>query len=424
MKQLNPDAFNDWIYNNIDDYSHRIEVYYGGAGSGKSFGAGQKILLKALNDKVNGIRKVLVIRKIQRSIKDSIWDLMKQLIREAGFINETDINKTDFEITLPNGSSFLFKGLDDEEKIKSINGITDIVIEEATELTENEFTQLNLRLRPKASNPQIYLMFNPISKKNWVYSYFFENERPENCIVVQTTYKDNKFLDQEYCKELEKLQQRNPAYYRIYALGEFATLDKLVFPVWEEKLISDSDVKDLPKWIGLDFGYVNDPSAITYGNIDDENKIIYIRGEYVKRGMLNDEIANVMIQLGLHKDKSYGDCAEQKSIAEIRRLGVNIEATEKGKDSIIHGIQWIQQYKLIVDERCFKTKEELENYTWKKDKKTGEYINEPVDTYNHTIDSIRYGLNKYIKGVMTPVILSKAEIGVVGTIKKKGYWDQ
>ena len=120
MKQLNPDAFNDWIYNNIDDYSHRIEVYYGGAGSGKSFGAGQKILLKALNDKVNGIRKVLVIRKIQRSIKDSIWDLMKQLIREAGYINETDINKTDFEITLPNGSSFLFKGLDDEEKIKSI----------------------------------------------------------------------------------------------------------------------------------------------------------------------------------------------------------------------------------------------------------------------------------------------------------------
>ena len=97
---------------------------------------------------------------------------------------------------------------------------------------------------------------------------------------------------------------------------------------------------------------------------------------------------------------------------------------EKGKDSIIHGIQWIQQYKLIVDERCFKTKEELENYTWKKDKKTGEYINEPVDTYNHTIDSIRYGLNKYIKGIMKPVIRDKAEIGVVKTIRKKGYWDQ
>lgn len=422
MKQLNPTAFNDWIFKNIDDYSHRIEVYYGGAGSGKSYGACQKMLLKALNDQVNGKRKVLVIRKIQRSIKDSIWDLHKQLLSEAGIYDDCVINKTDFEITLPNGSVYLFKGLDDEEKIKSINGITDIIIEEATELNENEFTQLNLRLRPKASNPQIYLMFNPISKKNWVYTYFFDNDPPENCIIVQTTYKDNRFLDPEYCKELEKLQLRNPAYYRIYALGEFATLDKLVFPVWEQKIISDEEVKGLAKWIGLDFGYVNDPSAITWGNIDDVNKIIFIRGEYVKRGMLNDEIANTMISLALHKDKSYGDCAEQKSIAEIKRLGVNIEATEKGKDSIIHGIQWMNQYRIIIDERCFKTKEEFENYTWKKDKKTGEYLNEPVDTFNHTIDSIRYGLNKYIKGVAKLVIRDKAEIGFVKTIGKKGYW--
>ena len=123
--------------------------------------------------------------------------------------------------------------------------------------------------------------------------------------------------------------------------------------------------------------------------------------------MLNDEIAETMISLGLQKDKSYGDSAEPKSIAEIKLKGVNIEATEKGKDSIIHGIQWIQQYRLIVDERCYKVKEELENYTWKKDKKTGEYINEPVDTFNHTIDAIRYGLNKYIKGTRNPKVYAK-----------------
>lgn len=404
IRKLNPKAFNKWLYDIIDDYSNRIEVYYGGAGSGKSYGACQKILLKAMNNR----RRVLMIRKVGNTLKVSIWQLMLDLLAEAGIKEECKINRSDLEIELPNGSVFLFKGLDDPEKIKSITGITDIVIEEATELIEDEFTQLNLRLRPKEDNPQIYLMFNPISKKNWVYSYFFgEEANLENTLVIQTTYKDNKFLPESYCEELERLQARNPAYYRIYALGEFATLDKLVFPYYTKKIISDDEVKGMPLWIGLDFGYVNDPSAIVNGNIDTLNKKIYIRKEYVKKGMLNDEIAEKMIALGLHKDKSYGDSAEPKSIAEIKNKGVNIEATEKGKDSIIHGIQWIGQYELIVDERCFKVIEELDNYTWKKDKKTGEYINEPVDTFNHTIDAIRYGLNKYIKGTKIPKVIQK-----------------
>lgn len=402
-RQLNPAIFNTWVYENIDDYTHRIEVYVGGAGSGKSYGATQKLLLKALKYK----RTILVIRKIQRTIKHSIWSLMLTHLRNSGYYDQCRINRSDFEIELPNGSIFIFKGLDDEEKIKSIDGITDIAVEEATELTEDEFTQLNLRLRALVDFPQIYLMFNPISKKNWVYNYFFVGEVPSNVKIIKTTYKDNRFLSPDYIAELERLQYRNPAYYRIYTLGEFATLDKLVFGTYTTKIISDDEVKGLPRWTGLDFGYVNDPSAIVSGNIDVSNKKIYVRLEYVRKGMLNDEIATTMIDLGLHKDKSYGDSAEPKSIAEIRNKNVNIEATEKGKDSVMHGIQWIQQYELIVDERCYKVIEELENYTWKKDKKTGEYVNEPVDTFNHTIDAIRYGLNKYIKGTKTPKVLSK-----------------
>ena len=402
-KRLNPAIFNDWVYKDIADYSKRIEVYYGGAGSGKSYGATQKIFLKALKHP----RKVLVIRKIQRTIKDSIWALLISHLHASGFYNACKVNKSDFEIALPNGSVFLFKGLDDPEKIKSIDGITDIVIEEATELTEDDFTQLNLRLRAAAPYLQIYLMFNPISKKNWVYDYFFVRALPINVKVVKTTYQDNKFLSDEYRQELERLKDRNPAYYRIYALGEFATLDKLVFPVYKTKIVSEDDVKGLNRWIGLDFGYINDPSAIVWGHIDTANKRIYVTGEYVRRGMKNNEIADVMRDLGLSKDKSYGDSAERKSIDEIRDKGVNIEPTEKGKDSVIHGIQWMQQHELIVDERCFKVIEELENYTWKKDKKTGEYVNEPVDTFNHTIDAIRYGLNKYIKGTKTPTVIKK-----------------
>ena len=402
-KKLNPAIFNDWIYENLTDYSHRIEVYYGGAGSGKSYGATQKVYLKALKYK----RKVLVIRKIQRTIKDSIWSVIVGHLVNSGYYDACRVNRSDFEIELPNGSIFIFKGLDDPEKIKSIDGITDIVIEEATELTEDDFTQLNLRLRALVDNLQIYLMFNPISKKNWVYDYFFVRELPLNVKVIKTTYIDNKFLSDEYRQELERLKDRNPAYYRIYCLGEFATLDKLVFPKYTTKIVSEKDIQGLKRWIGLDFGYINDPSALVWGFIDTTKKKILVTGEYVRRGMKNNEIAETMIDLGLSKDKSYGDCAERKSIDEIKDKGINIEPTEKGKDSIIHGIQWIQQYELIVDERCFKVIEELDNYTWKKDKKTGEYINEPVDTFNHTIDAIRYGLNKYIKGTKVPKVYAK-----------------
>jgi phage terminase large subunit len=402
-KQLNPAVFNDWVYNGINDYSHRIEVYYGGAGSGKSYGGTQKIYLKALKSK----RKVLVIRKIQRTIKDSIFSVMLSHLHNSGLYDLCRVSRSDLEIELPNGSIFLFKGLDDPEKIKSIDGITDIVIEEGTELTEDDFTQLNLRLRALVDDLQIYIFFNPISKKNWVYDYFFVRELPLNVKIIKTTYLDNKFLSEEYRQELERLKDRNPAYYRIYCLGEFATLDKLVFPTYTTKVIGENDINGLPRWIGADWGYVNDPSALVWGHIDTVNKKIYVCGEYVKKGMLNNEIAETMINLGLHKDKSYGDSAEPKTIAELKRYGINIEPTVKGKDSVIHGIQWIQQYELVIDNRCFKVIEELDNYTWKKDKKTGEYVNEPVDTFNHTIDAIRYGLNKYIKGNVTPKVMVK-----------------
>lgn len=402
-KKLNKSIFNEWVLKDLTDYSYRFEVYKGGAGSGKSYGATQKVFLKALKSR----RKILIIRKIQRTIKHSIWSLIITHLRNSGYFDNCSINKSDFEIELPNGSIFIFKGLDDEEKIKSIDGITDIVIEEATELTEDEFTQLNLRLRAQVDSPQIYLMFNPISRKNWVYTYFFNGNPPANARIIETTYKDNRFLSPDYEAELENLQYRNPAYYKIYTLGEFATLDKLVFSGYRTRIIRDSDIRDLPLWIGLDFGYVNDPSAIVWGYIDTAKKRLFIKGEYVRKGMLNDEIAETMIELGLAKDKSYGDSAEPKSIAEIRLKGINIESTVKGKDSVIHGIQWIQQYEIVVDERCYKVIEELDNYTWKKDKKTGDYINTPVDTFNHTIDAIRYGLNKYIKGTKTAKVRVK-----------------
>lgn len=138
---------------------------------------------------------------------------------------------------------------------------------------------------------------------------------------------------------------------------------------------------------------VNDPSAFIHCKIDTKNKRLYIVEEYVKKGMLNNEIANVIKRLGYSKEIITADSAEQKSIAEISNHDITrIRPAMKGKDSIISGIQYLNQFDIVIDERCFKTIEELDNYTWKKDKNTGEYYNEPVDTYNHCIDALRYSV--------------------------------
>lgn len=387
-------VFNRNIFEILTNYDNFTEVHYGGGSSGKSHGVIQKVVLKALKD-WKYPRRILWLRKVQSTIKDSLFEDVKDCLINFGIWDMCLWNKTDNKVELPNGAVFLFKGLDNPEKIKSIKGISDIVMEEASEFTLNDYTQLTLRLRErKHINKQIFLMFNPVSKLNWVYKYFFEHGEPmKNVMIRQTSYRDNKFLDEMTRQNLELLANRNPAYYKIYALGEFATLDKLVFPNYEKRLINKDELRHLPSYFGLDFGYVNDPSAFIHSKIDVKNKKLYIIEEYVKKGMLNNEIANVIKQLGYSKEIITADSAEQKSIAEISNHDITrIRSAMKGKDSIISGIQYLNQFDIVIDERCFKTIEELDNYTWKKDKNTGEYYNEPVDTYNHCIDALRYSV--------------------------------
>lgn len=390
-------GINNWILpiykQHLLNYNTRLNVFYGGAGSGKSYFVVQKLIIKSLTYK----RRVLVVRKIQATIKASIWHLFLEELSIMPQVIKA-VSKSDLTIELVNGSVFLFKGLDDSEKIKSIQGIDDIVIEEATELSLDDFTQLNLRLRSKNKYLQIHMMFNPVSKANWCYKYFFENDVPDDCIICQSTYKDNPYLPQEYINSLNDLKSRNPAYYKIYVNGEFATLDKLVFPTWTKRLIKQEELTDAYFWCGMDFGYTNDPTAITWGYYQPDKKNLYIIGEYTKKGLTNDKIAETLIALGLSKERIVADSAEQKSIAELRRFGITrILAATKGPDSVKNGIDCLQRCNIIIDERCIDTIEEFENYTWQKDRKSGEYINQPIDSFNHHIDSIRYGIQTVIK---------------------------
>lgn len=332
-------------------------------------------------------------------------------------------------IELPNGSQFIFKGLDDSEKVKSIQGIDDIVIEEATELVENDYIQLNLRLRSKKDNQQIHIMFNPVSKVNWVYKLFFSNKL-KGALMVKTTYKDNSFLPKAYIESIENLKETNYAMWDIYANGKFSSLDKRVFTNWE---VLDFDIHKIKmeecenvakklglnvtslmnpqgnpflknhftrkSYFGLDFGYTNDPSAFVAFLVDEKQRTIWVYDEFYRTGMLNKDIYDLIYYKGYSKERIIADSAEPKSIEELRKLGLRrVKGASKGKDSIINGIQYLQSYKIYIHSKCTNSIMEFENYTWKKDKRTGEYINRPIDDYCHIIDALRYGAEGIKKG--------------------------
>jgi phage terminase large subunit len=342
-------------------------------------------------------RKVLVLRKVNRTTKNSTFQLLQDTLEDWHLLNQCKVNKTDFSITLPNGSTFICMGLDDQEKLKSIAGITDAWLEEATEFTQDDFNQVDLRIREKVANSQLILSFNPVSKANWCYLEFFaENPALESfragCRIIQTTYKDNRFLPKEYIDSLLLLKDTNPVFFKIYAEGEFGSLDKLVYNNWQTM---DFDYKKIKgeHCVGLDFGFVNDPTALICSIVNQEEKRIYIYKEWGGQGYLNDAIANQIIDMGLAKSTIIADSAETKSIEEIKRFGVNrIKPSAKGGGSILQGIQRVQQYEIIVHPSCLHTIEELQNYSWKKDKQTNEYVNEPVDKFNHYLDALRYSL--------------------------------
>lgn len=387
---ISKNAFNDVYFPYLNNYTNRYEVYFGGAGSGKSVFICQKLIVKACYSR----RKILVIRKYGTTLKDSVFDLFLSTLSKWKLLPYCKVNLSNYTIRLPNDSLFLFKGLDDSEKIKSITDITDIFCEEATELSEDDFTQLDLRLRALEDGLQMFVSFNPVSKVNWVYRKWFadKNKAHDNTLIVHTTYKDNKWLPDAYIKALEEKQKTNYVYYKIYALGEFATLDKLVFTNWHMEEFNHTALQG-ELLLGLDFGFVNDTSAFVASILDEQAKKIYVFQEWGAKGKTNQEIARVIKSLGFSKSVIIADSAEKKSIEEIKREGITrIRESTKGKDSVIHGVQMLQNYEIVVHPSCTELITEFENYSWKKDKNTGLYINEPIDAFNHYIDALRYSL--------------------------------
>ena len=394
---INKDFFNE-VYLPLLNNKERFTVLMGGGGSGKSHFVAQKMILKGMK---YPNRKILVVRKVGATLRESVYALFIDQLSTMGVLQYCKYTTSHMKIILPNGSQFIFKGLDDPEKIKSVAGIDDIVIEEATELTHDDFSQLNLRLRSKAENQQVHLMFNPVSKSNWVYKHFFEQQQ-EDTIILKTTFRDNKFLPQSYIDSLLAYKDTNPLYYEIYAEGNFGSLGKTVFNNWE---VQDFNINELVKendglktCIAMDFGFSNDPTTILFSLADLENKKLYVCEETWQKGLLNNEIAEIIHEKGYHKQVIIADSAEPKSIEEIKSLGVpKIKGVKKGAGSINQGIQFMLQFEIIIHPSCVHTIQEFKDYSYQKDKGTGEYINGKFEGSDHCIDAIRYSLTPYHK---------------------------
>lgn len=376
------------FYPLLFDYSNRWEVYMGSAGSAKSYFITQKLIIRATREKI----KILVCRRTGATLRNTCFSLFKDILDKWQLTPYVKIRETDFNIKFPNGSEIIFMGLDEETKLLSLNNIGCIFVEEAFEVPKNIIEQLNLRMRGITINQQIIMAFNPISKHHWLHD-FCEVNPPISFRYTHSTYKDNPFLSKEYVTALEELYTRNPQKARVFCDGEWGIdADGLVFQNWKVQEFNHAEI-DGELMVGLDFGFVNDISALVASLICEETKQIYIFKEWGARGKTNKDLVDVITRLGFNKSVIIADAAEPKSIEEIKRAGViKIKPCKKGADSIIHGIQKLQNYEIIVHPSCEGIITEFENYTWQKDKFTDVYINKPIDDFNHYIDALRYSL--------------------------------
>ena len=195
----------------------------------------------------------------------------------------------------------------------------------------------------------------------------------------------------------------------VAGLGGWGIVEGLVYENWKEESFEfitkkEADegkigvIKDnLKSAFGLDFGYTNDPSALFCGEVDLENKKLYVFDEFYEKGLSNKRIAEKIIEMGYRKERITGDCSEPKSIDELNSFQLHVKGAKKGKDSINNGIQWIQELEIIIHPRCVNFLTEISNYTWDSDK-FGKKLNKPIDDFNHLMDAMRYGLEKYITG--------------------------
>ena len=383
-------------------FKGRYKAVKGSRASKKSSTQSLKVITEIIeNPNVNW----LVVRKVERTLRDSCYAQLKWAIHRLKVDNFFKCSTSPLEITYkPTGQKILFRGLDDPLKVTSITvevgSLCRLWIEEAYEITsEDAFDRLDESIRgqlPKGMYHQVVLTFNPWSDRHWLKKRFFD-EPSKNVLATTTNYMCNEFLSEADLVLFEEMK-KNPRRYRTAGLGEWGIVEGLVYENWEERVFDVHEISIRPSVrsaFGMDFGYVNDPSTLFCGLVDTVAREIYVFDEMYEKGMSNEDIKERVSEMGYAKERIKADSAEPKSIAYLRKAGLTrIRAAKKGPDSIRAGISIIQDYKIIIHPRCVNFITEISNYTWDKDK-FDNAINKPIDDFNHLMDAMRYAMEEF-----------------------------
>ncbi|WP_077317586.1 PBSX family phage terminase large subunit [Virgibacillus proomii] len=403
VSQIIGGGYNEF-WHNKDFY----RVVKGSRGSKKSKTTALNLVYRIMKYKWANI---LVVRRYSYTNKQSTYTDMKWAINRLGVGDLFKFNESLPEITyMPTGQKILFRGLDNPLKITSITvdvGILSWVwFEEAYELEDvNAMDTVIESIRGSYDSPdffkQITITFNPWHEGHFLKREFFdEKTKRNNTFSTTTTFRVNEWLDETDRKRMEDLYRTNPKRARIVCDGDWGVSEGLVF---ENYKVKDFDVIEKVKEIketthGMDFGFTHDPTTLISSVVDLDNKNLWLYQEHYATAMKTDDIFNMLRDKSLLNAQLTGDSAEPRLISELRAKGVKrLHGSRKGKDSILHGIQFLQGFNIYIHPSLKNTIEEFNTYTWKQDK-NGKWLNEPIDENNHIIDALRYSVEKYHLG--------------------------
>lgn len=394
-------------FKDVDRSDKRYIVMRGSAGSGKSVDTAQNYILRLMNDKG---RNLVCIRKSDITNRDSTFaELTGAIYRMFG--DKADlywqINMSPLKLTCKvNGNQIIFRGMNDDkqrEKLKSITfqrgKLTDVWIEEATELTQADVEIIDDRLRgelPPGQFYQIRMTFNPVNKNHWIKKVFFDIPDP-NVLTHHSTYLGNRFIDDAYKARMERRKLVDPEGYQIYGLGEWGEIGGLILHNWEIKEVSQNlnDYDDIA--IGQDFGFNHANAILLLGIKDDDISIL-------KEIYVFEKDTSEIIQLARDidvptKKQMWCDSAEPDRIKMWTKAGFRARGVDKGGSagSVKAQIDYLKQHRIFVHPHCVNTIKELQQWKWKKDDKSGEYLDEPVPFQDDAMAALRYGVEGWRK---------------------------
>lgn len=408
LKEVNP-HFEDFLF----DWNYKFYFLVGGYGSSKSYHIALKIILKLLQEK----RTCLVVRDVYDTIRDSCFSLFTEICNDMNLERQVRFTNSPMQMRFPNGSKILFRGLDKPGKLKSINNISLVWIEECSEIKYAGFKELLGRLRHPTLRLHMLLSTNPVSRSNWTYKHFFKAQglddhelykkrviKKGNIYYHHSVADDNLFLPTEYIDQLDDLENYDADLYRVARLGQFGVNGLLVLPQFEVQPHAQvmQAVERIPrkyKRVGMDFGFESSYNAVLRMAVDHENKWLYIYWEYYRNHMTDDETADALAEFVETRERIKADSAEPKAIRYYQKRGFNMVATHKSNGGTRHSrldnTRKMKRFRRIIcSDHCRHCIDELRELTYAVDR-DNEIIPDEFNIDPHTFSAMWYGLDDY-----------------------------